>query len=92
MKWEWGGEIRFEARGGDEVVKWGDGKGKKREGGIKKGEEVLNHYCDVELPVKERREWAMGALGGMCVCERCVWEEGEELRKRKEGGVEEGGE
>lgn len=45
------------------------------QGGIKKGEEILNHYCDIKLPVKERREWAVGALGGHCMCERCQWEE-----------------
>jgi len=45
------------------------------QGGIKRGEEILNHYCDVDLPVKERREWAVGALGGHCMCERCQWEE-----------------
>ena len=44
--------------------------------GIRKGEQILNHYCDVSLPVQERREWARGALGGDCVCERCVWEAG----------------
>ena len=42
--------------------------------GVKAGEEILNHYCDVRLPVGERREWASGALGGHCVCERCIWE------------------
>ena len=42
--------------------------------GIAAGEEVLNHYCDVRLPVQERREWASGALGGHCKCERCAWE------------------
>jgi hypothetical protein len=42
--------------------------------GVKAGEEILNHYCDVRLPVGERREWASGALGGHCMCERCVWE------------------
>ena len=42
--------------------------------GIRKDEQILGHYCDVELPVKERREWARGALGGDCMCERCCWE------------------
>jgi hypothetical protein len=42
--------------------------------GVKAGEEILSHYCDVLLPVGERREWASGALGGYCMCERCVWE------------------
>lgn len=52
--------------------------GKKEWGkGIKKGDEILSHYCDIELKVKERREWAAGALGGVCVCDRCVWEEKE---------------
>jgi len=45
-----------------------------REGGIKKGEEILNHYVDINLPVAERREWGVGPLGGSCMCERCVWE------------------
>lgn len=84
VRWEWKkGGMGFVARGGEEVVRWG---GKENEeggeawrGGIGKGEEVLNHYCDVELPVKARREWAVGALGGVCVCERCVWEEGQEI-------------
>lgn len=78
--WEWAGEVRFVSR--KERVGWGGG-GKEEEGGegavmIRKGEEVLNHYVDVELPVKERREWGMGALGGMCMCERCVWEAAQE--------------
>ncbi|KAF2863453.1 hypothetical protein K470DRAFT_262191 [Piedraia hortae CBS 480.64] len=41
---------------------------------IRAGEEVLNHYCDVDLPVHERREWARGALGGNCRCARCCSE------------------
>jgi hypothetical protein len=63
VRWEWGGRIKFWAR-------------EKRilpglEPGIKKGHEVLNHYCDIDLPVKERQEWAKGSLGGWCMCERC---------------------
>ncbi|KAL9103540.1 MAG: hypothetical protein Q9163_001418 [Psora crenata] len=86
-RWEWGAEDSMErqkgamglvARGGQDIVQWGD---KCREGGIKKGEEVLNHYCDIALDVKERREWAAGALGGICQCERCIWEETEETGK-----------
>ena len=51
----------FEARKDDEVIKWGEGKSYDREkdrckGSIRKGDEILNHYCDVELPVNERRE------------------------------------
>ncbi|CAK4032590.1 related to MYND domain [Lecanosticta acicola] len=75
VSWEWGGSIRFWARG--ERIPWIGKEGEKRvvsEAGIKKGEEILNHYCDVELPVKERREWARGALGGDCQCPRCRWE------------------
>ncbi|KAL8704990.1 MAG: hypothetical protein Q9201_001887 [Fulgogasparrea decipioides] len=94
VKWEWGGDIKFEARGGEEVVRWGGMSG-GREGGIRKGDEVLNHYCDVGLGLEERREWAVGALGGICMCERCVWEEVEEEKKRglvgrKGNGEEEG--
>lgn len=45
--------------------------------GIKSGEEILNHYCDIELNVRERREWAEGSLGGWCQCARCLREEKE---------------
>lgn len=79
VRWEWGGEIRFEVRGEEDMEGWRKlerTKGQGRWGqGIRRGEEVLNHYCDVGLGVRERREWAVGALGGMCVCERCLWEE-----------------
>lgn len=58
------------------TTRQGGGRGGDEDGwqGIKAGEEILNHYCDVRLPVQERREWASGALGGHCKCERCVWE------------------
>jgi hypothetical protein len=83
VAWEWNGGMKFWVR--PERVKWlgkeGEGDGAAaaaasagQAGGIRKGEEVFSHYCDVELPVKERREWAAGALGGSCACERCVWE------------------
>ncbi|KAL8913760.1 MAG: hypothetical protein Q9171_001494 [Xanthocarpia ochracea] len=92
VKWEWSGDIKFEARGGDDIVQWGGRIAEARkEGGIKEGEEVLNHYCDVDLGVEARREWAAGALGGTCVCERCIWEEDAEERKeekRPRGGEE----
>ncbi|KAL1999707.1 hypothetical protein VTN02DRAFT_4138 [Thermoascus thermophilus] len=79
VRWEWGGEITFVARSEAERAVWkgkegGDAHGESRRGGIRKGEEILNHYCDIGLDVQERREWARGALGGMCLCERCVWE------------------
>ena len=78
VSWEWGGSIKFSVR--EQRVSWAKEDGtmsKKREPGIRKGEEVLNHYCDIDLPVKDRREWARGALGGDCRCERCIWEAGE---------------
>lgn len=64
ISWEWGGRMKFKARetrvvGGGNLA------------GIRAGEEVLSHYCDVELPVTERREWALGSLGGKCMCDRC---------------------
>ncbi|KAL4821505.1 hypothetical protein BDW67DRAFT_172263 [Aspergillus spinulosporus] len=79
VRWEWGGEIAFVVRGDEERAVW-KRQGEEREkakGGIRKDEEILNHYCDVDLSVKKRREWAAGALGGMCLCTRCVWEAGE---------------
>ncbi|KAH7632293.1 hypothetical protein B0T09DRAFT_382363 [Sordaria sp. MPI-SDFR-AT-0083] len=63
VTWEWGGRMTLFAR---ETRVVGN-----RPGGIKAGEEILNHYCDVDLPVKDRREWAQGALGGWCMCKRC---------------------
>lgn len=69
ITWEWDGRIRYKAR---EVRVVGD-----RPGGVKKGEELLSHYCDVNLPVAERREWAKNTLGGLCRCARCQRESGE---------------
>lgn len=63
VTWDWGGRMILRARE-KRVV---DG----RPGGIKRGEEILNHYCDVNLPVQQRREWARGSLGGWCMCNRC---------------------
>ena len=71
VTWEWSGHINFTVR--EKRAKWA-GKDNVKEPGIRKGEEVLSHYCDVDLPVQERREWAVGALGGLCACERCRWE------------------
>ncbi|MCJ1272372.1 hypothetical protein MMC21_000158 [Puttea exsequens] len=88
VRWEWGkGGMGFVARGGEGVVRWGGRGGDGGEDGIAEGEELLNHYCDVELGVRERREWAIGALGGVCVCRRCVWEEREEKKKGEEGDL-----
>jgi hypothetical protein len=63
VTWEWGGRMVLAAKERRFV---GD-----RPGGIKKGEEILNHYCDITLPVQQRREWARGSLGGWCMCNRC---------------------
>jgi len=81
VRWEWQGGMRFWIRSKEELVKWGTpGESKVDWSGVKAGEEILSHYCDVGLPVRERREWAAGALGGPCQCRRCVWEEGEDKR------------
>lgn len=63
VTWEWGGKMVLSAR---ETRPVGN-----QPGGIKAGEEILNHYCDVDLPVQLRREWAQGSLGGWCMCQRC---------------------
>ncbi|KAF2838002.1 hypothetical protein M501DRAFT_1017752 [Patellaria atrata CBS 101060] len=62
VKWEWDGEMRFWTKKSEERPLW-KGKEKRARGGLVKGEEVLSHYCDIDLPVGERREWAAGALG-----------------------------
>ena len=79
VTWEWSSEINFRARRDDETAVWArEGEVKDlRPGGIAKDKEILNHYCDIALPVVKRREWAAGALGGICLCDRCVWEAGE---------------
>lgn len=63
VTWEWGGRMVLSARK-ERVIG-------NRKGGIKKGEEILNHYCDINMPVQQRREWARGSLGGWCMCQRC---------------------
>lgn len=63
VTWEWGGRMKLWARE-HKVID-------NAPGGIKAGEEVLNHYCDISLPVQQRREWAQGSLGGWCMCQRC---------------------
>lgn len=67
VSWDWAGRIVLTAR--PERI--------NLEAGLRKGEEVLNHYCDIRLPVDERREWAKGPLGGACQCDRCRREAGE---------------
>ncbi|KAH6850272.1 hypothetical protein B0I37DRAFT_352774 [Chaetomium sp. MPI-CAGE-AT-0009] len=80
VTWEWGGRMVLWARESRVVG--------NQPGGIKAGEEVLNHYCDVNLPVQQRREWAQGSLGGLCVCQRCR----DELANPKTNGAKENGE
>lgn len=69
VQWEWGGQMKLWCR-------------EKRiggyPGGIKAGDEILNHYCDIGLKVQARREWAKGSLGGWCMCQRCRTEAAEE--------------
>jgi hypothetical protein len=72
VQWEWGARMRFYAR--EKRVQDGVAPG------IQAGEEVRSHYCDIDLPVRERREWARGSLGGWCMCGRC----------RREAAAEEG--
>ena len=51
--------------------------------GIKKGEEIWNHYTDVrEDDFRVRRRRLREVLGGDCMCERCVWEEKEWIEKQ----------
>ena len=69
VQWEWGGQMKLWCR---------ENKINGLPGGIKAGEEILNHYCDIDLKVQERREWAKGSLGGWCMCERCRMEAAEE--------------
>jgi len=68
VSWEWGGNIAMHAR----TTRFLD------EPGLRAGDELLSHYCDLDLPVKERREWASGPLGGDCMCKRCCKEAAEE--------------
>ncbi|GAB7354370.1 hypothetical protein MBLNU459_g4875t2 [Dothideomycetes sp. NU459] len=84
VSWQWASEIQFKVL--EERVEWqgaGAGNTRKTQPGFAKDDEVLNHYCDIELPVKERREWASGALGGDCSCERCLWEANQDAQKEK---------
>lgn len=81
VRWEWGGEICFMVRTKDEKAVWRreiDGVKEEKTTAavdekvmIRKGEEILNHYCDIGIDVRDRREWAVGALGGLCRCARC---------------------
>lgn len=79
VTWEWGGRMVLWAR---ETRVLGN-----LQGGIKAGEEILNHYCDVDLPVQQRREWAHGSLGGWCMCKRCRDETAKSANGVKVNGV-----
>lgn len=72
VSWEWSGSMRFWTR--ENLVDW-PGRDPRMVPGLEAGQEVFSHYCDVRLPVTERREWAVGALGGQCMCPRCIWED-----------------
>ncbi|CAK7266003.1 hypothetical protein SEPCBS119000_001799 [Sporothrix epigloea] len=71
VTWEWGRCMVLRAN--EERVQLAEDKaaGTTRPGGIAAGQEILNHYCDVELPVQLRREWVRGILGGTCMRQRC---------------------
>ncbi|KXX72856.1 putative protein lysine methyltransferase SET5 [Madurella mycetomatis] len=73
VTWKWGGRMMLWAREKRVLA--------DRPAGIRAGEEILNHYCDVDLPVQQRREWAQGSLGGWCMCQRCR----DEAAKPKKG-------
>lgn len=77
VTWEWGSSINLWAM--EDRQRWEqvfNGKYQKpNKPGIRKGEEILNHYCDPTLGIRQRRGWAQGALGGRCMCPRCEWEE-----------------
>lgn len=77
VSWEWGGKMELRAR--EKRVLGGVADG------IKAGDEILNHYCDVELSVQQRREWAQGSLGGWCMCKRCRDESGESTKHEING-------
>ncbi len=74
VTWDWRGKIQLWAK--QERAPWvGKPETERDQAGVPKGGELMSHYCDVRLDVRERREWAIGALGGLCKCERCLWEE-----------------
>ncbi|KIV97256.1 hypothetical protein PV10_01027 [Exophiala mesophila] len=56
-----------------ERIGYGDGSMNGEWTGIKKGDEIWNHYTDVaEDDFRERRDRLRAVLGGDCLCERCV--------------------
>ncbi|POS87387.1 hypothetical protein EPUL_002755 [Erysiphe pulchra] len=82
VQWEWtGGEMHLWCR---ETRITDRDKIQPKYFGIKSNQEILNNYCDIELNVRERREWAEGSLGGWCQCARCLREEREENLKKEQ--------
>lgn len=79
VTWEWGGRMKLWCRERRVVD--------NKPGGIKAGQEILNHYCDINLPVQKRREWAQGSLGGWCMCKRCRDESAGSQKPAVEGRV-----
>lgn len=74
VTWSWDGRITLRVK--EQREQWhGRPSGEREAPEILRGQEILNHYCDVTLSVQERREWAAGALGGRCQCDRCRWED-----------------
>ncbi|KAI9798071.1 MAG: hypothetical protein M1833_004968 [Piccolia ochrophora] len=85
VRWEWaGGEMAFWARDEDPVKL--EGQPGVKAAVIQPGDEIRGHYCDVSLPVRERREWMMGCLGGVCMCERCRREEASGVKVEEAAG------
>lgn len=79
VQWDWAGKIKFTVRGKRKTWQRQGKDGSTETRGpadavIKAGEEIWNHYVDIDIPVQDRREWGAGALGGACRCERCKWE------------------
>ncbi len=77
VQWEWGGRMKLWCK---------ENRIGGIPGGIKKGEEILSHYCDIDLKVFDRREWAKGSLGGWCMCSRCRREAAEEENGKRANG------
>ncbi|ERT00765.1 mynd domain containing protein [Sporothrix schenckii 1099-18] len=82
VTWEWGGRMVLWAR--EKRVRLSADGNETRPGGIAAGQEILNHYCDVDLPVQLRREWASGSLGGACMCQRCRNEAAAEAKEAEQ--------
>lgn len=78
VTWEWGGRMALRCRERTVVD--------NKPGGIKAGEEILNHYNDVTQSVEKRRKLAKDTLGGWCMCKRCR-DESAESESNGNGGA-----